>query len=254
MAPPPATVMPSSASHFAESNVSPHYSPFAQAFSIPASAVASSESTFEDVVKSIRAILGPSSGIDSADVDVESIMQVMRAYNPATKSEQWRQFALADPSRAYTRNGVDECNDKANLLILVWNPTKGSMIHDHANAHCVMKILQGQLVETLYEWPEEESTADANGHHAEHSMTIKKETTLNTGDVAYMSDTLGLHRMSNPSQTEPAVSLHLYTPPHAAKFGCLIFEENSGKRHQVKMSNLYSNHGALVKDGAHDSC
>lgn len=25
-------------------------------------------------------------------------------------------------------------------LILVWSPGKGSVIHDHANAHCVMKV------------------------------------------------------------------------------------------------------------------
>jgi hypothetical protein len=27
-----------------------------------------------------------------------------------------------------------------NQLILVWSPGKSSAIHDHANAHCVMKV------------------------------------------------------------------------------------------------------------------
>ena len=221
-----------------------------------ASGYTASVSSFEDLVQAIRTILGPSSGLDSEGIDVKSIMSAMREYDPGFCQDQWRRYALADPSRSYTRNGVDECNEKANLLILVWNPRKGSMIHDHANAHCVMKILQGSLVETLYEWPEqdEEETGDLSGHREESTMKIKKETTLNTGDVAYMSDTLGLHRMSNPSSDQLAISLHLYTPPHAAKFGCMIFEEQSGRRHHVKMSTLYSDHGVLVCDKNHNSC
>ena len=32
-------------------------------------------------------------------------------------------------------------------------------------------------------------------------------------DVTYMSDELGLHRVENTSHSNPAVSLHLYSPP-----------------------------------------
>lgn len=209
--------------------------------------------SFGDVVAGIRAILGPSSGLDAADVDVSAIMALLRAYDAGSDAEAWGHYALADPSRGYTRNGVDECNSKANLLILVWNPGKGSLIHDHANAHCVMKILEGQLVETLYDWPEQESSANSDGP----AMHVRKETTLNEGDVAYMSDKLGLHRMTNPNPNARAVSLHLYTPPHAARFGCRIFNEQSGQASHVKMSTLFSNHGVRVNDSmtkGGDSC
>lgn len=33
-----------------------------------------------------------------------------------------------------------------------------SPIHDHAGSHCVMKILDGELQETLFDWPK--SSAD----------------------------------------------------------------------------------------------
>ena len=46
-----------------------------------------------------------------------------------------------------------------------------------------------------------------------------KETTFNENEVTYIHDHIGLHKISNPSKTEVAVSLHLYTPPHAANFG-----------------------------------
>lgn len=35
-----------------------------------------------------------------------------------------------------------------------------SSIHDHTDSHCFMKLLQGQLKETLFQWPEQESHGD----------------------------------------------------------------------------------------------
>ncbi|ANB13007.1 hypothetical protein AWJ20_1285 [Sugiyamaella lignohabitans] len=194
-------------------------------------------SAFEQLVEDIRVILGPSSGIDSEDVDVEHLMARLREYRADHNEDEWTKYALADPSRNYTRNGVDDINKKANLLILVWNPGKGSLIHDHANAHCIVKVLKGTLTETLYDWPS----------HENEQLVPSKVTHIKPNDVTYMSDTLGLHRMSNPHPSEVAVSLHLYTPPYASKFGCHIFDEASGCRHKVDLSNLYSNKGILCK-------
>lgn len=116
-------------------------------------------------------------------------------------------------------------------LVLVWTPGKGSPIHDHANAHCVMKILKGSLTETVYGWPCQHSKFPADCATAPNSvypatehtcsarteirgpkeLLIRKETTYDAEQVTYMSDRLGLHRVSNPSKDEFAVSLHLYT-------------------------------------------
>jgi cysteine dioxygenase len=96
------------------------------------------KSEFENLVDKIRSALGPSSGIDSNDVDCEHLINLMRMYN--SKEDGWGKYALVDPSRNYTRNFVDHGNGKANLLVLVWNPGKGSLIHDHADAHCIMKV------------------------------------------------------------------------------------------------------------------
>ncbi|KAA8909603.1 hypothetical protein TRICI_004438 [Trichomonascus ciferrii] len=192
---------------------------------------------FDKLVDEIKKILGPSSGINSDDVDVEHLMETMRRYDSSREIE-WSQYALADPSRAYTRNGVDDINHKANLLILVWNPGRGSMIHDHADAHCIVKVLKGRLVETLYDWPQD--------HQDQDDMHVKRVSEYTTGQVSYMSDQIGLHKMSNPDPNEPAVSLHLYTPPYAAKFGCHIFDERTGKSHKVDLSTLYSDKGVVL--------
>lgn len=157
----------------------------------------------------------------------------------------------------------------------MWTPGQGSPVHDHADAHCVMKvsvaqdrsneaglltmnqILQGTLQETLYHWPEE--SHPEKGTVA--SLGIKRQTIYRTNQVAYMSDQMGLHSMSNPDAEKPAVSLHrqckyptpflqvseltqpVYTPPHASRNGCHIFDLATGKRSHVSQRNYFSEYG-----------
>ncbi|KAI9812144.1 MAG: capsule-associated protein CAP1 [Pycnora praestabilis] len=166
---------------------------------------------FHQLVNDLGMILGPSSGIDSSDVDPSHLQERMEKY--LSRRDDWNKYAWADFSRAYTRNLVDRGNGKSNLLILVWTPGKGSPIHDHADAHCVMKILQGSLKETLYTWPDRNIVND----HKTSPLDITKETIYSKNQVTYMSDDLGLHKISNPDTEGFAVSLHLYTPPNAAK-------------------------------------
>ncbi|KAG4425260.1 Cysteine dioxygenase [Cadophora malorum] len=189
---------------------------------------------FETLVSDLSRILGPSSGLDSSEVDVKQLQKLMESYE--SSEEDWRRYAFEDLSRGYTRNLVDEGNGKSNLLLLVWTPNKGSPVHDHADAHCLMKILKGTLKETRFDFPRNNATAPQ----------VIKETVYQQGEVTYMADELGLHKISNPDEGEIAVSLHLYTPPNAAKEGCNIFNEHTGKRSHVTQSNFYSEFGRKV--------
>ena len=63
--------------------------------------------------------------------------------------------------------------------------------------------------------------------------------------VTYMADALGLHSIENPSPTEYAVSLHLYTPPNAAMRGCHVFDGESGVRRHVMQGAYDSVRGAV---------
>ncbi|KAF2183222.1 cysteine dioxygenase type I [Zopfia rhizophila CBS 207.26] len=191
---------------------------------------------FHALVEALSQKLGPSSGIDSEDVDAKELQALMEDYVSA--EAEWAKYALGDETRGYTRNLVDKGNGKSNLLILVWTPGKGSPIHDHANAHCIMKILKGQLKETLYSWP----TVQLNNDE-ECPLKVKKETIYHENEVTYMSDKLGLHKISNPDPKEVAVSLHLYTPPNAAVYGCHVFDEQTGRASHIKQCNFFSNRG-----------
>lgn len=69
---------------------------------------------FEELVMALKEGLGPSSGLTSDDVDVDSLMEMMRAYDSGDM--QWSKYAFGDASRGYTRNLVDEGNGKSNLV------------------------------------------------------------------------------------------------------------------------------------------
>ncbi|CAI7571890.1 unnamed protein product [Penicillium palitans] len=201
------------------------------------------KSAFEKLVDDLSSALGPSSGLDSSDVDPMEVQLLMERY--VSNSDEWASYALGDASRTYTRNLIDEGNGKSNLLILVWSPGKGSTIHDHANAHCVMKVLKGKLQEDLYSWPDQEQIE--NGQISPPQLT--KQTTYGENQVTYMSDKLGLHRISNPDQDNFAISLHLYTPPNAAVHGFDIYDERTGKARHIKQTNYYSFRGHRLDDG-----
>ncbi|CAJ0549265.1 Ff.00g028780.m01.CDS01 [Fusarium sp. VM40] len=195
------------------------------------------QNRFEELVQRLKDALGPSSGLTSDDVDVDYLQQLMEGYDSSNNS--WSKYAFGDRTRGYTRNLVDEGNGKSNLLVLVWTPGKGSPIHDHGNAHCIMKILRGELTETRYAFPEE--------NEEEGPMNIISERTFKENAVTYMADELGLHRVTNRGSNF-AVSLHLYTPPNVAKKGCHIFDEKTGRKSHVPGCHYYSAYGRLLKE------
>ncbi|RFU33876.1 hypothetical protein B7463_g2432, partial [Scytalidium lignicola] len=180
------------------------------------------KNAFEKLVSDFSSILGPSSGLDSNDVDVQKLHSLMEHY--ISNKNDWSKYMFTDFSRGYTRNLVDEGNGKSNLLLLVWTPGKGSPIHDHADAHCLMRILQGTLRETRYEFPIETAP-----------MIIKKETTYHEGQATYMADELGLHKITNPDPQVVAVSLH---QPKTRSINRFTSQESSSKPSQHINMNL----------------
>lgn len=69
---------------------------------------------FEELVQSLKDILGPSSGLTSEDIDVGDLMNAMEQY--MSDNSEWSPYAMGDASRGYTRNLVDEGNGKSNLV------------------------------------------------------------------------------------------------------------------------------------------
>ncbi|KAJ9248170.1 hypothetical protein DTO207G8_7611 [Paecilomyces variotii] len=183
--------------------------------------------SLQGLIRDVKQHLGESGGISSEDVDSQYLISLAQKY--ISDPSDWISYFYNDRSKNYTRNAIENINHKANILLLVWNPGKGSPIHDHADAHCIMKVLSGELHETVYETPDNEP-----GHTK--PLTVKSSTTYGANEVTYISDKIGLHRVYNPSSSQVAVSLHLYTPPNAADYGYNIFDEATGRASHVSQA------------------
>lgn len=168
-------------------------------------------------------------------VNVEYVTKLMENYK--SNAKDWRQYAKYDPHK-YTRNLIDEGNGKYNILLLCWAESQGSSIHDHSNAHCFMKCLDGELLETKYDWP----TKSDDGEESE--MKEKCKTIMKKNDVCYINDSIGLHRVENTSHSRPAISLHVYIPPYSE---CKGFDQHTGKARTCKIA-FYSKYGSKVAE------
>jgi len=99
--------------------------------------------------------------------------------------EDWKPFAFWD-DYCYTRNLVDDGNGHFNLILLCWLPGQISSIHDHAGSHCIMRVLQGELVETLYE-----SREDLLGPTRETRLPCDQTTYIHGIDTTILRDLFG---------------------------------------------------------------
>jgi len=181
--------------------------------------------SLDDLVAEFRAIF------NKDQVDVDYVQDVMLSYKSNPKD--WTKYAHFDRHR-YTRNLVDNGNGKYNLMLIAWSVGQGSGIHDHADAHCFMKVLTGCLTEVRFLWPESDQTG-----HKDAPMKMVAETELGADEVTYINDSIGLHRMENRSHAQHAVSLHLYIPPFET---CKTFDPRSGHSSNVSVT-FYSKQG-----------
>ena len=115
--------------------------------------------------------------------------------------DDYEKFTYADPNKRYTRNQIME-NEHFTLICLVWNAGKESPIHDHPCDGCWVRVLEGHVRETLYE-------QDADGQ-----LSVTDDGFYSVGDVTWMHDIKGYHKIGNPT-SERAVTLHVYAPPYS---------------------------------------
>ncbi|KAK8724751.1 hypothetical protein OTU49_010901 [Cherax quadricarinatus] len=180
---------------------------------------------------------------ESDHVNVDYVRNIMASYksNPI----EWKKYAKFDRYR-YTRNLIDEGNGKFNLMLLCWGPSHVSTIHDHADAHCFMKMMSGSLQEVRFEWPREDEDEQCDGQE----MTEIDRNVLKVNEVCYINDSLGLHRVENTSHSEGAISLHLYCPPFNS---CYKFDERTGKRIKCPVT-FWTKHGRKTEQKNSNVC
>jgi len=85
--------------------------------------------------------------------------------------------------------------DRFELVLNLWKPGKASEIHGHRGGGCVFKLLQGKLEELRYT--------------PEHSPKLMATSSLRSGDMAYIDNSIAYHQVGNPYGS-PAISIHAY--------------------------------------------
>lgn len=110
----------------------------------------------------------------------------------------------------YTRNCLAE-NEKFELILLCWEEGHKTPIHDHGGEECWVKVIDGELKETIYK-------ADAAGALKTVDVSLSK-----TNEISYMIDFMGFHSLENVTDGR-AMSLHLYAKPIR---NCNIFDDTT---------------------------
>merc|ERR1712106_1319014 len=142
---------------------------------------------FEELIEGLLELFSN----EKEGIVIEDVQTFFNRYvfNPAdiAKYAKWDKYK-------YTRNLMHEGNSKFNLILMCWPEGIASPIHDHADSHCFMRILDGDAKETRFFWPRQTCNPDG-------SLIEMTSRSVPAGVTAYMSDELGLHRIENASHT-----------------------------------------------------
>jgi len=102
-----------------------------------------------------------------------------------------------DPE-CYARNTVF-LNDHIELVVICWQGSQASSIHDHGRSNCLYLVTAGTMQEEQFELNAERRPRRLRARHFERGAIM----------IAAPSD---VHRILNPGP-EHLVTLHLYSPP-----------------------------------------
>lgn len=143
-------------------------------------------------------------------------------------------FVFFDNEKNYTRNLIATDHETYALMVLCWNKGKSSPIHDHPCDGCWVKVLQGTIEESRYVQDEQTQRLTET-----HKMRCSKD------EISFMHDSMGLHKIGNPSQDIDAITLHLYAPPIDK---CRVYFDDSdgAAKSSVAVSCYYSEFGSKV--------
>ena len=97
-------------------------------------------------------------------------------------------------NKGYTRNKVYK-NNLFEIYIMCWKPGQQSIRHKHPINGCLMKVLEGSLIEERY------------GVHKSLLHTYKKN------DITFIKGNEE-HIINNRSKTKNLITLHIYSPPN----------------------------------------
>ena len=152
---------------------------------------------------------------------ITTVEQLIQSFQDAEPSEQGKVLNNIDiptsdfldfanwSDDCYTRNCLARC-DEFEFILICWDGNCKTKIHDHDGQNCWVYQVDGKLREVRFEGPE-------------NNLEVYSDNILDEGEVSYMNDQMGYHRIENPSDKR-AMTLHIYAKPIEQ---CKVYNEES---------------------------
>lgn len=121
----------------------------------------------------------------------DKIKNLLLAYN----ENDWKNY-IQPNEKQYNKIKIFE-NELFDIYVITWNLNQESNIHNHSSNGCWLKILEGNIEEKIYN----------------SNFDLIKYNIQNTGEVSFIKDEIGYHRIKNINNNI-SVSLHVYNPPN----------------------------------------
>jgi len=152
---------------------------------------------FETFVRTVNALTR------EAPPEVELIDEVAAELARLNASGRWLPESARQPcTERYMQHVLHVAPDSSfSVVSLVWTQGQSTSIHDHA----------GWGVVGVYEGLERETRYRLEGHGPERHLTVTGVTILRPGETtAFVADGLDIHRVDNPADAGPTISIHVY--------------------------------------------
>ena len=176
--------------------------------------------------RSIDALLAQLHALSPAEITTERLQELI-GDRVADESSLWRFAQPKTGGTRYARNLVER-SDLFDVICVVWEPGACTPIHDHAEQLGWVQLVRGAVKEETWREQPEGSVLEGTGDAV----------VADVGAVATVDTVRAIHRISNPSQTERAVTLHVYSRPHDA---CRVFglgERQQPQRQQLRFDSV----------------
>ena len=106
-------------------------------------------------------------------------------------TDDWKKFIYFDKN-FYHKNPIVK-SDLFDMYLICWNNFQSTHIHNHSNKSCIMKVLQNNINQKIYN----------------NDLTFITSNILRQNDISYIDDSIGYHKINNLNHK--AISLHIYT-------------------------------------------
>ena len=111
----------------------------------------------------------------------------------------FKRYVKINSMEPYTKTQLF-VNDILEIVLIVWTPNRSSKTHDHPTGGCILRIMEGYLMENVY----------VKQNNQINYVNTKQ---LNKNQIGYQIGDQYLHNIDNPSD-DYSISLHVYSPPN----------------------------------------